>query len=62
MFICRVLRLLNQKAGKVHCVYMPDAILSICRMVVLFKQEGSDSALCLDAGCHSVYMPDVISG
>ena len=43
---------------KVHCVYMPDAIMFICRMLVLLNKL-LDSALFLYAGFHSVYMPDV---
>ena len=43
---------------KVHCVYIPDVILSICWMS-FWLARGSESALCLHAGCHSVYMPDV---
>ena len=45
-------------AVKVYCVYMPDASLSICRMSCVFEQDR-ESAMCLYAGCHSVYMPDV---
>ena len=42
-----------------HCVYFPDAILSICRMLLLLY-KGHESGLCLYAGCHFVYMPDVV--
>ena len=43
---------------KVHCVYIPDVTLSICRMSLLLKQIN-ESALCLNSGCCFVYMPDV---
>ena len=43
---------------KGHCVYIPDAILFICRISLLIK-HGCESALCLYSGCHCVYMPDV---
>ena len=42
---------------KVHCVYIPDATLSICRMSLLLKQNN-EHALCLYSGCHFEYMPD----
>ena len=48
----------NKKAMNVHCDYIPDAILFICRMSSL-RTKGNECALCLYSGCHSVYMPDV---
>ena len=44
---------------QVHCVYIPDVILTICRMSLLLLNNNIESALCLYAGCHSFYMPDV---
>ena len=46
---------------KVHCVYIPDVTVSICRMFFLFP-KCTESILCLYSGCHSVCMPDVIFG
>ena len=40
----------NQNVVKVHCVYIPDAILSICRMSLLLTKMK----------VHCVYMPDAI--
>ena len=47
------------KTIKVHCVYIPDAILSICRMSLLLKQKPwkiivsiCRMSFCLYAGCH----------
>ena len=42
-----------------HCVYILNVILSICRMSLLLKHE-SDKSLCLYSECHYLYMPDVI--
>ena len=43
---------------RVHCVDVPDAILSIFRMSLLaFKSR--ESASCLHSGCNSAYIPDV---
>ena len=56
--ICRMLLLLTN-AVKVHCVYMPDASLFTCQMSCSLN-KCIESALCLYAGYHSVYMPDVL--
>ena len=40
-----------QEKVEVHCVYMPDAILTICRMSLLFQKIMK---------VHCVYMPDAI--
>ena len=45
---------------KVHCVYIPDVIVTISLMWLLFEQHRKN-ALCLYSGCHYVYMPDVTS-
>ena len=44
-----------KRAMKVHCVYIPDVILSICRMSLLLWKYN-ESALSLSSGCHFVYI------
>ena len=49
----------DTKAMKVHCVYIPDVIVSICRMTLLLEQKHRKCIvyvfrmpLCLYSGCH----------
>ena len=46
-------------AVNVHCVYISDAILSKCLMLLLLFNMAVE-VHCVYIGCHFVYMPDVI--